>query len=122
MEFLSNARKLQIYTIRKAANFPKKYRFFISTNIASIATRIYEYAKCGNSIFPTNSHEVQLRRDYFMKARAESYNLSAQLEIAKELFNVDVNELKEWSRMIDFEIQLLKAVINADKARYKDIK
>ena len=122
MEFLMNARKLQIFTLRKVVNFPKKYRFFISVNIAKIATKIYECVKCGNSIFPTNEHEAQIRRDYFNQARAEAYNLSAQLEVANELFVIDKDDLKEWSQMISFEIQLIKAIIDTDKTRYKHIK
>ena len=121
MEFLNNARALEIFTIRKTANFPKKYRFFIATDIASIARGIYEHAKIGNSIYPVNRHEAQIRLDHFERARAEAYNLAAQLEIAQELFGVDMKDMERWSSMISLEIKLLKAVISTDRARYKEL-
>ena len=122
MEFMANARKLQTFTMRKAANFPKKYRFFISLKIADLAKDIYLNVQRGNSIYPTNAHEVQKRKDYFNDAKAAAFCLASQLEIANELFSVDKNDLKEWSRMISFEIQLIKAILDSDKARYKKIK
>lgn len=79
IEFLYNARNLEIYSIKKCTNFPKRYTFYISQPIANASTKIYELAKCGNSIYPTNQHEVQLRKDYFLKAKAELYSLISQV-------------------------------------------
>lgn len=71
VQFLYTARAIQLYTIQKCVGFPKRYTFYVSQPLAAIATRIYENVKCGNSIYPTNQHEVQLRRDYFLRAGAE---------------------------------------------------
>ena len=46
MEFLNNARKLEMYTIRRCVNtIPKRYTFYIGQNLASITTSIYANAK-----------------------------------------------------------------------------
>lgn len=70
IEFIHTARELQIYTLKKCVGFPKKYTFYLGQPIAESARRIHEYVKMANSIYPTNAHEVQLRRDYLLKAYA----------------------------------------------------
>ena len=121
VQFLHTARELQIYTIRKCVGFPKRYTFYVSQPIAAIATRIYEDVKRANSIYPTNQHEVQLRRDYFIHAGAELQNLVSQVEVAYELFQFDANIMTRWMELVDTEIRLLKAVVKSDKSRYKDL-
>jgi hypothetical protein len=121
IEFLYNARNLEIYSIKKCTNFPKRYTFYISQPIANASVRIYELAKCGNSIYPTNQHEIQLRRDYFLKAKAELYSLISQVEVACELFNIENKTLTYWMSLINNEINLIKGVIKSDKNRYSNL-
>ena len=121
MEFLATARKLQIYTVRKCAGFPKRYTFYVSQPIAGAATRIYEDVKRGNSIYPLNQHEVQMRRDCFLRAHAELQSLISQLEVAQELFGVEMDTMQGWMELVDTEIRLVKAVLKNDRARYKEL-
>lgn len=121
MEFLATARKLQIYTIQKCVNFPKRYTFYVSQPLANAATRVYEYVKCANSIYPLNQHEAQLRRDCFIKANAELNSIASQLEVAQELFGIDMETLMYWADMVNTEIRLVKAVMKNDRDRYKDL-
>ena len=121
MEFIANARKLEIYSIQKCVGFPKRYTFYVSQPIANAATRIYEDVKRGNSIYPLNQHEVQLRRDCFIRANAELQSMISQLEVAQELFGIDMDTLMFWMNIIDTEIRLVKAVIKSDRERYKDL-
>ena len=121
MEFLATARKLEIYTIQKCVNFPKRYTFYVSQPLAAAATRIYEDVKRGNSIYPLNQHEVQIRRDYFLHANAELQSMISQLEVAQELFGIEMDTLKYWMDIVDTEILLVKAVLKSDRARYKDL-
>ena len=122
MEFLANARKLQIYTIKKCANFPKRYNFYISTPLAAISTRIHEHVKIGNSIYPTNESEYQLRREQFIMANAELQNLISQIEVASEIFGIEAKTMEYWMSIVKKEIALIKSVIRKDKERLKDIK
>ncbi len=120
MEFLNNARKLEMYTIRRCVNtIPKRYTFYIGQNLASIATSIYANAKKGNSIYPTNDHEVQIRRDFFLKSYVECQNLISQIEVAYELIHFETKVLEEWSGLIAAQINLLKGTITKDRKRFK---
>ena len=121
VEFIHTARELQIYTIQKCAGFPKRYTFYVSEHLAASATRIHEYVKMANSVFPTNQHEAQIRRDYLIRANAELYSLVSQIEIAQELFGIEYDKVKHWMDIVDREINLVKAVMRSDEARYKDL-
>jgi len=121
MEFIANARKLQIYTVKKCINFPKRYTFYISQPIANASTRIYEDVRRANSIYPLNQHEAQMRRDCFLRANAELYSLTSQLEVAQEIFGIDMDVMQNWLDIIDFEIRLVKAVMKSDRERYKNL-
>ena len=121
MEFLATARRLQIYTIQKCVSFPQRYTFYVSQPLANASTRIYEDVKRGNSIYPLNQHEVQMRRDCFLRANAELQSMISQLEVAQELFGIEMDTLKYWMDIIDAEIRLVKAVMKADRERYKKL-
>ena len=121
MEFIYTARQLQIYTIQKCVGFPKRYTFYVSQPIANAATRVHEYVKKANSIYPTNSHEVQIRRDYLLRANAELNSLVSQIEVAHELFGLELRVMKYWMDLVEKEIRLVKGTLKKDKERYKSI-
>lgn len=121
IEFLHTARELQIYSIKKCANFPKRYTFYVSQPIANSATRIHEYVKMANSVYPLNSHEAQIRRDYFIRANAELNSLVSQIEVAQELFGLEPNVIKFWMDIVGKEIRLVKAIMKKDRERYKNL-
>ena len=121
MEFIHTARQLQVYTIQKCVGFPKRYTFYIAQPIANAATRVHEYTKMANSVYPTNPHEVPLRRDYLLRANAELNSLVSQIEGAHELFGLEPNVMKFWMDLVDKEIRLVKGTLKKDKERYKNI-
>lgn len=100
VEFIHTARELEIYTIKKAVGFPKRYTFYVSQPLASTATEIHKLVKMGNSVYPQNQHEVQIRRDYFLRALAELQALVSQIEVAAEIFPIEPNQMKIWMEMI----------------------
>jgi len=122
MQFIYTARELQIYSIQKCVGFPKRYTFYVSQPIANAATRIHEYVKMANSIYPLNAHEVQMRRDYLLRANAELNSLVSQIEVAGELFGLDPNIVKHWMDLVDQEIRLVKGMMKKDRERYRDVK
>ena len=73
----------------------------------------------GNSIYPTNDHEVQIRRDFFLRSYAECQNLISQIEVAYELIHFETKVLEEWSELIATQINLLKGTIAKDRKRFK---
>lgn len=119
VQFLETARQLQIFTIKQCLKIPKRYTFYLGTRISDIAARVYEYAKKGNSIYPSNPHEVQMRRDYFLQARAECESLVAQINIVIEFCDFSEASLIEWMRLIDNELITLRGILNKDKERFE---
>lgn len=122
MEFIHTARELQIYTIRKCASFPKRYTFYLNRQIADHANKVYQCVVMANSTYPTNIHEVQVRRDYLMKANAILQSLVAQIETAHEIFGLEARVMKHWMDLVGKEIRLVKGTLKKDKERYKNIK
>lgn len=122
LDFLNCARDLQAFTIRKCVNaVPKRYTFYIGTHLADSAARVYENLKKGNSIYPLNQHEAQMRRDYMLKAYAELNSLVSQVELAGEIIEIEDKVMDQWSEKIYHEMTLVKNVIKADRNRYKNL-
>lgn len=79
-----------------------------------------------NSIYPTNAHEVQLRRDHLTEANATLQALVGQLGIMTELLKQSPpkwlnHALEEWSTLILDEARLISGVKKSDKERYKHL-
>lgn len=121
MEFIYTARQLQMYTIQRCVNFPKRYTFYVGQPIAESSTRIHQYVKCANSVYPLNQHEAQIRRDYLLKANAELNSMISQIEVAAELFGIEPDSMKYWMEIVEKEIRLVKAVLKKDRERYKNL-
>lgn len=121
MEFLYNARELEIFTLRKCTSFPKSFMFLKTKQIAELAVSIHSNVKQANSIYPINQHEVQMRRDHLINAEAELNDLVGAIEVAQELFGINMSVMKSWTALIDKEIRLVKAVKKKDRERYKDL-
>lgn len=121
MQFVDTASKLHIYTVKQCVKFPKRYTFYVSQNISDTASEILKCVKSANSIYPTNAHEVQVRRDYFLRAYAETQSLVSLINDAKEMFDISGSAMTGWMELIQAELNLLKGILKTDKRRYKKI-
>ena len=121
MQVIQTARELRLYTTRKVAGFPKRYTFTVANPLADTARRIHQYCKMANSIYPTNAHEVQMRRDYLLRANAELQSMISDIEFAAELFGIEPDVIKFWAEIIEREIRLVKGTLKRDKERYKKL-
>lgn len=118
-EFIYNALKLEEFTIHKCANvIPKRYTFYISTKLVDLASDITALLIEGNSIYPTNQHEVQLRRDLFLQAYGKCNSLVSKVELAKQIVKFETRHLEEWSRLLSTELKLIKGALESDRKRY----
>lgn len=122
LQFLDTARDLEIFTLRNCVKFPKRYTFFITTEIVRLSQSVYNNVKAANSIFPSGELEVQLRRDYLIKANCDLQCLISQLDVAKEMFGEEVksNTWCSWMDLIEKEAKLISAVKKKDKERLKE--
>lgn len=120
MQFVDTARELEIYTLRYAVKFPKRYTFFITTEIVRLAQSVYNEVKSANSIFPTNAHEAELRRDCLIRANNSLQCLISQLDIAKDVFCSEVEDKVwvRWMNLIIEESKLISAVKKSDSERF----
>ena len=121
MEFIYTARQLEIHTIRKCAHFPKKYTFYVSQPLANMATRVHQYVKKANSVYPANQHEAQIRRDFLIRANAELQSMISEIEVAHEIFGLEPKEMTFWMDLVEREIRLVKAVMKKDRERYRNL-
>lgn len=122
MEFLHNARELQLFTLRKVTKFPKRYTFYLSQPIAQMASHIYTDVVRANAIYPKNQQDAQMRRTYLIHALSEIKAIVSQIELACELFGLDPMTVEQWMRMIDREKQLIEGLEKRDWERYKNLK
>lgn len=121
VQFIDTARSLQIYTIKQALKFPKRYTFFITQEVVKLSQSVYNNVKSANNVYVNNQHEFEIRRDYFIRANCDLQCLIAQLDIVKELFASEIkgNVWETWMNLIAEEAKLIAAVMRSDKERYK---
>lgn len=116
MEFINNARKLETFTIRKVAHFPKRYMFLMSTNIAQIAQDIYDSVIMANNFRNIYDHgDFSLRLHYFKEASSKCHDLAAQIELANDVFPIQMETMEEWMGYIDLEIRLIAGIMRKDR-------
>lgn len=130
IQYLENARQLQIFTLRNCIKFPKRYTFVLTQRIAELAEKIDDHIRIAESILPTNLHEAQIRRDEFNYAygllNALDDKLNLMYDIVKESPNFKTefkwlpNAMLEWGRMIGLERELIKGVKKSDRKRFDD--
>ena len=120
VDYLHTARQLQIRTIKEAVKFPKRYTFYISQPLVSCSVRLYDDVVKANSIYPGNPDDARLRRGYLIKARAEAYTLTSQMELAFELFGMDYSAMQEWAGLVADEIRLINGVLKSDRNRIRE--
>ena len=120
-QFLDTARESEIYTLRQCVKFPKRYTFFITNHIVSLAVETYSHVKAANSIFVTNEIELQLRRNHLIEANCNLQCLISQLDITKELFaqEIDSKVWIKWCELIHTEAKLISALKRSDVNRFK---
>lgn len=128
VQYVDTARELEIYTLRQCVRFPKRYTFFITTEIVRLAQNVYNNVKSANSVFPTNASEAQRRRDYLIMANCDLQCLISQLDIAKNLITqtannkaIEASVWQKWLDIIEQEAKLIAAVKKSDKERYANI-
>lgn len=120
-QFLTTARELELFTLRRCTKFPKRYTFYIGQEIANSAKYIYRNVKRGNSVFPIKTQQdVIMRRNCFLNAHMELQNLVSQIEIANELFGIDKEVMRQWMELVDLEIRLINGLLKKEQPSHPD--
>lgn len=108
LEYVYNARNLQIATLQLTIKFPQRYTFYMGQRISQLSMAIYESVTMSESIQPKNDHEMQIKRDYLLKAYSLTQSLIAQIEVCHELFDLNISSIEKWSSLALKEEQLLR--------------
>ena len=120
VDFLYTARLLAVSVIKSCVDSKKgRYAATVSEPVAQSAWKVYECVKRANSIYPTNQHEAQLRRDQFLLAKAELYVLDSKIGVAHEFYHFSDHDLDEMGKYIDDELKLVNKMLDSDRERYK---
>lgn len=95
-----------------------KYRFMMQNfknRVDQLAALITNNVRAANTIYPTNLHECEMRRDYQNTAIVNCEQLLKELQRIAEIFEVDLNLYSPYVKAIDREIGLIKKWRQRDK-------
>ena len=118
-QFLNTARELERKTRSRCIGAPKRYTFYGLQELWATARRIHSNVKQANTVFPTNEHEFQIRRDFLIFANAAIQDYISQLEVMIEDQIFTPTAGKELSHLVSSEEKLVKALMKSDKERFK---
>ena len=128
VQFIEIARKLEEHTLTQCLKVPKRYTFLLTQEIMRLVTAVYNGVISANSVFPTNQHEAQLRRDYLIAANASLQSLDRQLGLLAGVLYKNPENFKgfesaftTWGELVNEETKLISGIRRADRARYKDL-
>ena len=120
-QFLNTARELESKTRHACLRCPKRYTFFGLQDLWKTAREIHSYVKKANSVNPSNQHEVQIRKDFFIYAITAVQDYVSQLELLLEDRIFTPAQQEKLPELAELEFRLIKGTMKSDKARYKDL-
>ena len=121
-DFLYYAREIRILTLQKYKSaISKTHRFTIGLPLCETAREVYNLVKEGNSYYPKNKHEAQIRRDKFLSAYAKLQSFISDLEVAQEVIGFDEDHLKDWMELVSVELTRIKGILESDAKRFANL-
>lgn len=120
IKFLDTAYDLELHTIKCCMKLPKRYTFFIGTELARLAGAVHTHCKSANSIYPTNTHEAELRRDHLIEANNALQALIGKCSVLMELqHGLSEHALEHWADLMIEEGRLIAGAKKSDRARFR---
>lgn len=122
IQFLETAREIELFIYRITKHFPKRYSYTLSAELIKLSQSLLNNLKAANSIYPTNAHELQIRRDYWIYANNSLQCLISQCGVAKELAtDVKSSSWEQLGLMLQDEAKLISAVKASDMKRFSTL-
>lgn len=123
VQFLDTAYDLHVMSIRNCLKIPKRLTFYLSTNIVQAAADCHSLVKSANSVYPTNQHEAQMRRDYLIRANNAVQTLLSLLDILWGFRPEGITEktMEIWIDKAVKEVKLIAGIKESDKKRYANL-
>ena len=124
LKVVNLANDLAIYTLRLLCNdkiFPRRSRWLTADKIADVANDFHTFVNMANEIRPTTREEADVRHQYQTLAMSALQTLDSKMELAAEIYQIDIDRLEYWAKMWNEEEKLLSSWISKDKRRYADM-
>ena len=109
IQYVENARQLQVFTIKNCVKFPKRYTYIVVQKIANLVEDIDTHVRVAESMMPTNLHEAQLKRDELTYTFGLLNSLDDKLQLMYDIvsdnpnfkteFKWLPNAMLEWGRL-----------------------
>ena len=103
LEVLDKSRELVAFTMRICSNeknFPKRYRWCMTQKIIDSALNISNYVEMANCVYVVEHEEYLIRKNYQLRALAETYALYNMIEFSKAVFGLETSKAVHWSGMV----------------------
>lgn len=124
LAIITKANELATYTIKICSNeknFPKRYRWCITSKIVDAAIEISNYANMANSVYVKDNNDYTLRKQYQTKALASTYALLSMMDIAYRTFGIESRRVEHWAGLTAEVQAMLRSWRKADIDRYKNL-
>lgn len=121
LEVITKARELAAYTIKICSNeknFPKRYRWCITSKIVDSAIDMNTLINKANSIYVKTDDDFNQRREYQVAAMSETYGLLTMMDVAYYTFGMDSKRIDHWTGLVIEVQKLLRKWRDSDFDRY----
>lgn len=117
---ITKANELTAYTIKICSNeknFPKRYRWCITSKIVESSINIGNNIIKANSIYVQSAEDLAARSRYQKEALIETYALLNMISIAYETFGVESDRVKYWTQLVNSVQTLIRNWRKSDANR-----
>lgn len=126
---VTKARELAQYTLQicgNEKNFPKRYRWCLTSKIVDSAMNIMNSVNMANSVFVPDdariaADDLKARRQYQTRALAETYALIGMIDLSYKLYGLEASRVEHWARQVYNVQNLVRNWRKSDYDRYKNI-
>lgn len=117
---ITKANELTAYTIKICSNeknFPKRYRWCITSKIVESSINIGNNIIKANSIYVQSAEDLAARSRYQKEALIETYALLNMISIAYETFGIESDRVKYWTQLVNSVQTLIRNWRKSDANR-----
>lgn len=123
LKALTMARTLTAHTIKICSNeknFPKRYRWCLTSKIVDAAISIFQEIDIANSIYVNSRETAKLRNSHQAEALAKIYNLLSLIQIAYETYNLESSKVEYWTQQTKELREVVRAWKKSDMERFSN--
>ncbi len=117
---ITKASELTTYTIRICSNeenFPKRYRWCLTSKIVESSIDIGNNIVKANSIYIKTEEDLALRHRYQQEAMTNTYALLNMIDIAYKTFGIKADRVQYWTQLVVDVQNLLRNWRKSDNHR-----